>query len=75
MFVVLAAIHATRPGEIRASQLDDVDLAGRRLRIAGHELPLDDVTSMVLREWLACRARRWPDTANPHLVISKASAL
>jgi len=33
------------------------------------------VTYQVLREWLAYRARRWPHTANPHLMISKESAL
>jgi hypothetical protein len=32
--VVLAAVHATRPGAIRALRLDDVDLASRRLRLA-----------------------------------------
>jgi len=41
LFVALAAIHAARPGEIRALHLDDVDLAGRRLTVAGHERPLD----------------------------------
>jgi hypothetical protein len=76
VFVALAAIHAARPGEIRALLLDDVDLAARRrLRIAGHERPLDDVTYQVLREWLAYRAHRWPHTTNPHLLISKESAL
>ncbi|MFC4853966.1 integrase [Actinophytocola glycyrrhizae] len=75
MFGALAAIHAARPGQIRALQLDDVDLAGRRLRIAGHERPLDDLTHHVLREWLAYRAHRWPNTANPHLPLSKETAL
>ncbi len=75
LFVALAAIHAARPGEIRSLQLDDIDLAGRRIRIAGHERPLDDLTYQVLRGWLVYRAHRWPHTANPHLLISKESAL
>ncbi|GAB3436380.1 hypothetical protein GCM10027436_15270 [Actinophytocola sediminis] len=28
-----------------------------------------------MREWLAYRAHRWPHTANPHLLLSKESAL
>jgi hypothetical protein len=75
VFVVLAAIHAARPGQIRALQLNDVDLAGRRLRIAGHERPLDDLTHRVLCEWLTYRTHRWPNTANSHLLISKETAL
>lgn len=74
VFVALAAIHAARPGEIRGRQLHDVDLAGRRLRIAGRERPPDEVTYQVLREWMDYRAHRWPHTANPHLVASKESA-
>lgn len=75
VFVALASIHAARPGTVRGLQLNDVDLADRRLTIAGHERPMDDVTYQVLREWLTYRARRWPDTANPHLLISRESAL
>jgi integrase len=73
--VALAAIHAARPFQIRALQLDDVDLASRRLSVAGHERPLDDPTYHVLREWLTHRAHRWPHTANPHLLVSRESAL
>ncbi|GAB3436376.1 hypothetical protein [Actinophytocola sediminis] len=47
VFIALAAIHAARPGQIRALQLNDVDPASRRLRIAGHERPLDDLTHHV----------------------------
>jgi hypothetical protein len=73
--VVLAAVHAARPGAIRALQLDDADLAGRRLRLAGKDRPMGELTCKVLREWLEYRHRRWPHTANPHLLISKESAL
>jgi hypothetical protein len=73
--VVLAAVHAARPGAIRALQLDDADLAARRLRLAGKDRPMGELTRKVLHEWLEYRHRRWPHTANPHLLISKESAL
>jgi hypothetical protein len=75
LFLVLAAVHAARPAQIRAIQLDDVDLPGRRVRIAGHDRPLDDLTQQALLDWLDHRRRRWPNTANPHLLVSKESAL
>jgi hypothetical protein len=73
--VVLAAVHAARPGQIRAMHLDDVDLASRRITIAGNSRPLDDLTAQVLLDWLTHRRERWPRTANRHLLISYASAL
>ena len=73
--VVLAAVHAARPGQIRALHLDDVDLAGRRITIAGNTRPLDNLTAQALLDWLAHRRERWPNTANPHLLVSTASAL
>ena len=36
---------------------------------------MGELTRRVLREWLEYRQRRWPHTANPHLLISKESAL
>jgi hypothetical protein len=75
LVVALAAVHAARPGAIRVLQLDDVDLANRRLAIARRPRPLDDLTHRVLVEWLAHRRRRWPNTANPHLLISARTAV
>jgi len=72
--VALAAIHAARPGQIRALQLDDIDLGNRRITIAGRPRPLDDLTRRLLTEWLDHRRARWQHTANPHLLISKRSA-
>jgi integrase len=74
LFVALAAVHAARPGQIRALQLSDVDMGNRRLVIAGQARPLDDLTRKVLEDWLAYRRQRWPNTANPHLLISVATA-
>ncbi len=75
LFVALAAVHAARHGEIRAMQLDDVDLPNRRLRIAGRTRPLDELTHRLLLQWLDYRRRRWPNTANQHLLISAHTAL
>jgi integrase len=72
--VALAAVHAARPGAIRAMQLNDVDPGNRRLTIAGRPRPLDDLTYRILQDWLASRQRRWPNTANPHLLINGQTA-
>jgi integrase len=74
LFIALAAVHAARAGQIRALRLDDVDLGNRRITIAGHERPLDDLTHQLLLAWLEHRRTRWPNTANPHLVISPCTA-
>jgi hypothetical protein len=73
--VALAAVHAARPGAIRALQLDDTDLGNRRITIAGRAHPLDDLTRRLLLAWLEHRRRRWPNTANPYLIINMNTAL
>lgn len=73
--VALAAVHAARHGAIRNLTLDDVDLGNRRLTIAGRTRPLDQFTHRLLLEWLDHRRQRWPNTANPHLLISSHTAL
>src|SRR6266536_2501780 len=73
--VALAAVHAARHGAFRALTLDDVDLGNNRLTIAGRTRPLDDLTRRLLLDWLDYRRRRWPSTANRHLLISSHSAL
>ncbi|MCP2290797.1 hypothetical protein [Nocardia amikacinitolerans] len=73
--VALAAVFAARPGQIRTLMLDDVDLGNRHITLAGRTLPLDELSARVLGEWLDHRRTRWPRTANPHLLVSKESAL
>lgn len=73
--VVLAAVHAARQGDIRNMQLSDIDIGERRLTIAAHTRPLDDLTRNALNDWLNYRRQRWPNTANPHLFISRETAL
>ena len=73
--VALAAVHAARPRTIRELHLGDIDLGNRRLVIAGSARPLDDLTASLLLAWLAHRGRRWPGTANPHLIINQQTAM
>ena len=62
VFVVLAAVHAARPGQIRALHLDHIELAQRRLTIDGHDRPLDELTHQILRRV----ARRPPPAVAEH---------
>ncbi|MGW2939851.1 hypothetical protein ACWDA7_51305 [Streptomyces sp. NPDC001156] len=73
--LALAAVHAARPGAIRRLQLDDLDIGNRRLTIDGRTRPLDELTLRAALDWLHHRRRRWPNTANPHLLINKRTAL
>ena len=73
--VALAAVHAARPKTIRELHLGDIDLGSRRLVIAGTARPLDDLTRHLLLAWLQHRGRRWPGTANPHLIINQQTAM
>ena len=73
--VALAAVHAARPKTIRELHLGDVDLGNRRLVIGGRSRPLDDLTASLLLGWLQHRGRRWPGTANPHLIINQQTAM
>lgn len=75
VFVALAAIHATRPSVIRTLTVDDVDLPNRRITISGRVRTVDDLTYRVLDDWLRYRRQRWPHTANPHLLVSRESAV
>jgi hypothetical protein len=73
--VALAAVHAARPKTIRELHPGDVDLGNRRLVITSRARPLDDLTRRLLLAWLTHRGRRWPGTANPHLIINQQTAM
>ncbi|MER6076272.1 hypothetical protein ABT187_47670 [Streptomyces sp. NPDC001817] len=75
LVVALAAVHAARPGAIRALSLDDIDLGNRRLTVGGHTRPLDDLTHRLLLAWLQHRHDRWPDSPNPHLLVNRKTAV
>ncbi|MGW4739181.1 hypothetical protein [Nocardia xishanensis] len=72
--LALAAVHAARPEAIRTLRLDDIDLGNRRLTIGSVTRPLDELTHRLLIDWLDYRRKRWPNTANPHLIINKQTA-
>nr|WP_168488276.1 hypothetical protein [Streptomyces sp. RLB1-33]QIY68696.1 hypothetical protein HEP84_05010 [Streptomyces sp. RLB1-33] len=63
-----------RPVDIRALQLDDVNLGDRLITVAGRHRRLDDLTLKVLGDYLHHRRTRWPDTDNPHLLVSTRTA-
>jgi Putative transposase DNA-binding domain len=44
------------------------------LVIAGRIRPLDKLTHRVLLDWPGYRRTRWPNTANPHLIINQQTA-
>ncbi|TMR04348.1 site-specific integrase [Nonomuraea turkmeniaca] len=73
--LALAAVHAARPRAIRHLLLDDIDLGNRRLTIAGHQRPLDELTRRLLIEWLEHRRSRWPTSANPYLIVNQQTAM
>jgi len=75
LVVALAGIHAARNKTTRHLQLDDIDLGNRRIVIADINRPLDDLTHHAVLDWLAHRRDRWPNTANPYLLINGQTAL
>jgi hypothetical protein len=75
LIMALAAVHAARPKTIRTMQQDDVDLGNRRITLGGHVRPLDDLTCRAVLDWLAYRRSRWPNSANPHLLITQKTAV
>lgn len=83
--LVLASVHGLRPHAIRHLRLDDVDLSGAQLHLPSTLTslapsparlcqPLGPISLDALRAWLRERHRRWPLSANPHLLLTEASA-
>ena len=64
----LLAFHAVRVGQL--SRLNLTDLRDGRLHIADQTILLADPVQERLTAYLDYRARRWPNTANPHLFIN-----
>jgi hypothetical protein len=73
--MALAAIHSARTSDIGQLRQDDIDLGNRQLTIAGRTRPLDDLTHHALLDWLDYRRTHWPNTANPHLLINRVTAV
>lgn len=68
--VLLAGVHALSNADIAALRVDDADLAHARLAVRGRRRHLDHGTARELTGWLDERRRRWPASANPHLLVS-----
>ncbi|MFC0438083.1 integrase [Kutzneria buriramensis] len=75
LVVALAAVHAARAKSIRELTLDDVDLANRRITIAGNRQRLGELAHAVLLAWMEHRRATWPHTANRHVLVSRMTAL
>ncbi len=80
--VALVAVHALRPVELRRLHLaDDLDRANGRLTVrrpaagADRVVVLDELTLRLAGAWLRERARRWPHTTNPYLLVSQQTAV
>ncbi|MFG2042154.1 hypothetical protein [Dactylosporangium sp. NPDC048998] len=76
--VALLAVHALTPAELRHLRLADVDFARGRITVhrpGGDRIVyLDRVTHRIATVWLQERRRRWPTSANPHLIITGRTA-
>lgn len=74
VMLALTVVHAARRPALKALMLEDIDLANGRITIGGHTRPLDDMTCRLLTEYLFYRHRRWPNTANRHLLLTRVTA-
>ncbi|MHB1510857.1 MAG: hypothetical protein ACYCST_19360 [Acidimicrobiales bacterium] len=75
LVVLLAGVHAMTRADILGTQLDDVDLAAATIVVRGVTRPISPLVGEHAAAWLRARASRWPFSANPHLLITKHSAL
>jgi hypothetical protein len=70
--VALVAFHALTLPQIHAIQL--TDLRDGYLHLDRRRIPLAAPVRVRLAAYLDHRARRWPDTLNPHLLINNKNA-
>lgn len=75
LVTVLIRHHALPGTTIASLALDDINFDRATLTAAGHRRPLDQLTKDAITSYLAYRTRRWPLTANRHLLLSRLSAL
>lgn len=74
LVVLLAGVHAMSRADITGLVLDDVDLDAGSLLVRGRRRPLDRVVSDHVVSWLDVRRERWPNSANPYLLVTYKSA-
>jgi hypothetical protein len=79
LVVALVAIHGLGKSETPRLLLEDLDLSAGTLvvrrHLGRHTVYLDELTHTIAIAWLRERHRRWPRTANPHLLISQQTAV
>jgi hypothetical protein len=78
--LALVAIHALTRSQISRLLLADLDRAQGQLRVRrtgrlDHTVYLDEVTMKLATAWLVERNRRWPNTTNPHLIVTRRTAV
>ncbi|WP_454198881.1 hypothetical protein [Nocardia sp. Marseille-Q1738] len=71
--VALTAFHALRSGDLRTIRLTDIHSG--RLHLDTRVIPLAGPVRVRIQAWLSERARRWPNSFNPYLFISKRTAI
>lgn len=69
----LVAFHGLRSGQLRNLLLTDIHSG--RLHLDKRAIPLAGPVRDRVSTWLSFRDRHWPHSANPHLFISRRSAL
>lgn len=71
--VSLVAFHALRTAQVQHIQLTDI-IDGRLHMPDGRTIPLAGPVRVRLSAWLDHRARRWPETKNPYLLVTQQTA-
>lgn len=69
----IVAFHGLRSGQLRKLQLTDIH--DGRLHLNQRTIPLAQPVRDRLAIWLAYREQHWPSTRNPHIFISRRTAL
>ncbi len=69
----IVAFHGLRSGQLRKLQLTDIH--DGRLHLEDRTIPLPQPVQDRLAAWLSYREQRWPMTRNPHVFISRRTAL
>ncbi|MFJ4689206.1 tyrosine recombinase XerC [Streptomyces sp. NPDC088789] len=80
LMVALVAIHALLPGQLVNLLQTDFDRSKGRLRLRrpgrlDHLIYLDAFTLRLVTTWELQRHRRWPDSSNPHLFVTRNTAV
>jgi hypothetical protein len=74
LVVLLTGVHALTRADMLALRVDDIDLDAATIQVRARTRPLDRLTSEAIVTWLNERRRRWPASANPHLLVTYKSA-